>query len=90
MTKLLYIPSGELILFIAELGTPAAIASNPTNKVAMTPIYEDSLWARSWNDSIDEVICQFCKQDSEITSKMRHKIPTGVVLSSNEFEIIHD
>ena len=82
MTKLLYIPSGEIILFIKN--------TVDSSGMAYTSNYEDAIWFTVYGDPIEEVIKSFCNPETEYTTKRKHNIPTNVELSYSEFEIIYD
>ena len=83
MTKLLYIPSGEIILFLKTQETG-------NSKLFWTPIYEQSIWFSVWDTKLEEVINEFCRRGSELSTKRRHNIPTDTELCYNEFEFIYD
>ena len=75
-SKLLYIPSGEYVLFRAEK--------------TFTPYFEDSRWHSLWEEKIENIIVHFCMPDTEQITKSRHKIPIDIALNPNEFEIVYE
>ena len=84
MIKILYVPSGECLQFIADNAT------SRSTREKFTPNYENSHWRKVWDNTPMEVIEQFCQADAETESKERHRIPTGVELNPNEFEILYE
>lgn len=82
MTKLLYVPSGEYIQFLK--------VPSQTKTIEYTTTWEESQWYIVWEESIEDVIIQFCKPEAEITTKVKHNIPTNVHLVPREFEIIKE
>lgn len=84
MTKLLYVPSGECIMFVANEEV------FKETQQEYTADYEKSHWKMAWGDSPEAVVEQFCKQSNEHETKKIHKIPVDIDLDPKEFEILND
>lgn len=82
MRKLLYVPSGECILFV----TNETIFAQ--TQVDYTPDYDQSHWKSAWSETLEEVIEHFCLPSNESETKRRHRIPTDTKLDPTEFEIL--
>lgn len=82
MTKLLYVPSGEYIQFLKAL--------TPNKGIEYTTCWESSQWFLIWEETIEDAIIQFCRPESEASTKTKHRIPLNTDLSPNEFEIVKE
>lgn len=84
MIKILYIPSGECILF----ATSEKYFKDTGHEYS--PDYEVSHWKLAWNDPPEALIEHFCSPSTESETKETHKIPVGIKLDPKEFELIRE
>ena len=74
MTKLLYIPSGDFIIFWSKIGD------------ALTYVYEESEWPNSINYTINYI----CSGYSVSPCQLNPCLTLGMKYSIAEFEVIYD